>query len=174
MKDFDLRKYLAENKLLKENKGIFGTSIEDLPAFEYNFDNVKAAAKIKSGGDGFSIPYEFGTINMYNRPSGGDGTGDVGVEYESGGTTQDTDFVSYEKAIDIIKKNLAENNIDEIRFPQTDFTQSQLVPRMESMVDRETYKKFTDSLDNLLDDWYMEGFEKDDVLAFMKVIIPSS
>ena len=45
---------------------------------------------------------------------------------------------------------------------------------MESMVDRETYKKFTDSLDNLLDDWYMEGFEKDDVLAFMKVIIPSS
>ena len=79
---------------------------------------------------------------MYNRPSGGDGTGDVGVEYESGGTTQDTDFVSYEKAIDIIKKNLAENNIDEIRFPQTDFTRSQLVPRMESMVDRETYKKY--------------------------------
>ena len=102
MDNFNLKGYLAENKLLKENKGIFGTSIEDLPAFEYNFDNVKAAAKIKSGGDGFSIPYEFGTINMYNRPSGGDGTGDVGVEYESGGITQDTDFVSYEKAIEII------------------------------------------------------------------------
>ncbi len=68
-----------------------------------------------------------------------------------------------------LKKYLAE-----IRSPQTDFTQSQLVPRMESMVDRETYKRFVDSLDDLLDDWYMEGFEKDDVLAFMKVIIPSS
>ena len=112
MDNFNLKEYLAENKLLKENKGIFGTSIEDLPAFEYNFDNVKAAAKIKSGGDGFSIPYEFGTINMYNRPSGGDGTGDVGVEYESGGTTQDTDFVSYEKAIEIIN-NLTEGDLNE-------------------------------------------------------------
>ena len=67
-----------------------------------------------------------------------------------------------------------ERGLEEIRFPQTDFTRSQLVPRMEGMVDRETYKRFTDSLDDLLDDWYMEGFEKDDVLAFMRVIIPSS
>ena len=67
-----------------------------------------------------------------------------------------------------------ERGLEEIRSPQTDFTRSQLVPRMESMVDRETYKRFVDSLDDLLDDWYMEGFEKDDVLAFMKVIIPSS
>ena len=67
-----------------------------------------------------------------------------------------------------------ERGLEEIRYPQDDFTQSQLVPRMESIVDREAYKRFTDSLDNLLDDWYMEGFEKDDVLAFMKVIIPSS
>ena len=67
-----------------------------------------------------------------------------------------------------------ERGLEEIRSPQTDFTRSMLVPRMESIVDREVYKKFTDSLDDLLDDWYMEGFEKDDVLAFMKVIIPSS
>jgi len=67
-----------------------------------------------------------------------------------------------------------ERGLEEIRYPQDDFTQSQLVPRMEGMVDRETYKRFTDSLDDLLDDWYMEGFEKDDVLAFMKVIIPSN
>ena len=66
------------------------------------------------------------------------------------------------------------DDLDEIRSPQTDFTRSQLVPRMEGMVDRETYKRFTDSLEDLLDDWYMEGFEKDDVLAFMKVIIPSN
>ena len=72
------------------------------------------------------------------------------------------------------EKSLKEDDLDEIRYPQDDFTQSQLVPRMEGMVDRETYKRFTDSLDDLLDDWYMEGFEKDDVLAFMKVIIPSN
>ena len=49
--------YLAENKLLKE----------------VTFADVKAAAEKKpgyegeEGEDGFSIPYEFGTINMYNR-----------------------------------------------------------------------------------------------------------
>ena len=72
------------------------------------------------------------------------------------------------------EKSLKEDDLDEIRYPQDDFTQSQLVPRMEGSVNKETYKRFVDSLDNLLDDWYMEGFEKDDVLAFMKVIIPSN
>ena len=72
------------------------------------------------------------------------------------------------------ERSLKEDDLDEIRYPQDDFTQSQLVPRMEGSVDKETYKRFVDSLDDLLDDWYMEGFEKDDVLAFMKVIIPSS
>ena len=71
-------------------------------------------------------------------------------------------------------RSLKEDDLDEIRFPQTDFTQSQLVPRMEGMVNKETYKRFIDSLDDLLDNWYMKGFEKSDVLAFMKVIIPSS
>ena len=71
-------------------------------------------------------------------------------------------------------RSLKEDDLDEIRFPQTDFTRSQLVPRMEGMVNKETYKRFIDSLDNLLDDWYMEGFEKDDVIDFMRVIIPSN
>ena len=71
-------------------------------------------------------------------------------------------------------RSLKEDDLDEIRSPQTDFTRSQLVPRMEGMVNKETYKKFIDSLDNLLDDWYMEGFEKDDVIEFMRVIIPSN
>tara|TARA_R100001591_G_scaffold101290_1_gene108030 strand:+ start:112 stop:537 length:426 start_codon:yes stop_codon:yes gene_type:complete len=79
-----------------------------------------------------------------------------------------------EKSVKLQIESFVNSTLDEIRFPQTDFTRSQLVPRMEGMVDRATYKKFTDSLDDLLDDWYMEGFEKDDVLAFMKVIIPSS
>ena len=71
-------------------------------------------------------------------------------------------------------RSLKEDDLDEIRFPQTDFTRSQLVPRMEGMVNKETYKRFIDSLDNLLDDWYMKGFEKDDVIEFMRVIIPSN
>ena len=72
------------------------------------------------------------------------------------------------------ERALEKDDLDEIRSPQTDFTRSQLVPRMESMVNKETYKRFIDSLDNLLDDWYMEGFEKDDVIEFMRVIIPSN
>tara|TARA_R110002020_G_scaffold470106_1_gene695635 strand:+ start:752 stop:976 length:225 start_codon:yes stop_codon:yes gene_type:complete len=63
------------------------------------------------------------------------------------------------------KQYLEEANIEE---------QSDLVSRMESLVDRETYKRFVDSLDDLLDDWYMEGFEKGDVIEFMSKIIPSN
>ena len=80
----------------------------------------------------------------------------------------------YRGETDVLPADLKEDDLDEIRYPQDDFTQSQLVPRMEGSVDKETYKRFVDSLDNLLDDWYMQGFEKSDVLAFMKVIIPSS
>ena len=47
----------------------------------------------------------------------------------------------------------------------------ELVPRMEGIVDKEAYKKFVDSLDDLLDDWYMEGFDKGDVLNFLNAII---
>ena len=103
MDNFNLKEYLAENKLLKE----------------ITFADVKAAAEKKpgyegeEGEDGFSIPYEFGTINMYNRPLGGDGTGDVGIEYESGGTTQETGFISYGKAKYIVQKSLAEGDSDE-------------------------------------------------------------
>ena len=103
MDNFNLKGYLAENKLLKE----------------VTFADVKAAAEKKpgyegeEGEDGFSIPYEFGTINMYNRPSGGDGTGDVGIEYESGGTTQETGFISYGKAKYIVQKSLAEGDLNE-------------------------------------------------------------
>ena len=76
------------------------------------------------------------------------------------------------------EKSLKEDDLDEIRYPQDDFTQSQLVPRMEMAVEeqgkKQTYKEFISSLDNLLDDWYMEGFDKNDVVAYMEVIIPSN
>ena len=79
-----------------------------------------------------------------------------------------------EKSVKLQIESFVNSTLDEIRFPQTDFTRSQLVPRMEGSVNKETYKRFVDSLDNLLDDWYMQGFEKSDILAFMKVIIPSN
>ena len=51
---------------------------------------------------------------MYNRPSEEeDGTGDVGIEYESGGTTQETGFISYGKAKYIVQKSLAEGDLNE-------------------------------------------------------------
>ena len=63
------------------------------------------------------------------------------------------------------KQYLEEANIEE---------QSDLVSRMEGLVNTVEYQKFIDSLDNLLDDLYMEGFEKDDVIEFMSKIIPSN
>lgn len=48
----------------------------------------------------------------------------------------------------------------------------ELVPRMEGIVDRTQYKKFTASMDKLLDDWYAEGFDKGDVLNFLNAILP--
>jgi hypothetical protein len=65
------------------------------------------------------------------------------------------------------ERSLREDGLNEASITMDAFN------RMESMVDRETYKKFIDSLDDLLDDWYMEGFDKNDVVAFMEVIIPS-
>ena len=73
--------------------------------------------------------------------------------------------------------DVREDDLDEIKYPQTDYTRYQLVPRMEMAVEangkEQTYKEFISSLNDLLTVWYMEEFEKDDVLAFMKVIIPS-
>ena len=99
MKNFDLRKYLAENKLLKEN----------------NFNNVKAAAKekpgYKGGKDSFQIKTEkFGTKQFDHYP---DRTGDK-VELSTIGAddTRNTKFVSYDEAIEIID-NLTEGDLNE-------------------------------------------------------------
>lgn len=64
------------------------------------------------------------------------------------------------------KEYLAENKLNEIDRDTFNM--------MEGTVNKETYRKFTDSLDDLLDDWYVEGFEKSDVIDFMEVIIPSN
>ena len=66
------------------------------------------------------------------------------------------------------ERSLREDDLNEASITMDAFN------RMEAMVNRETYKRFVDSLDDLLDDWYMEGFDKNDVVAFMEVIIPSS
>ena len=66
----------------------------------------------------------------------------------------------------VFPADLKEDNLNEIN--------RDTFSMMEGMVNPETYKRFIDSLDNLLDDWYMEGFEKRDVVAFMEIIIPSN
>ena len=66
------------------------------------------------------------------------------------------------------ERSLREDDLNEASITMDAFN------RMESMVDIENYRKFTDSLDDLLDDWYMEGFDKNDVVAYMEVIIPSN
>ena len=38
--------------------------------------------------------------------------------------------------------------------------------------DKVAYKKFIDAIDILLDDWYAAGFTKDDVIDYMKGILP--
>jgi hypothetical protein len=95
----------TENKLLKENPGIFGTSIEDLPEFEYNFDNVKAAAERKQGfidgEDSFQIETKFGVKQFDHFPNR---TGNkVSLSTIGADDTRNTRFVSYDEAIEIIK-----------------------------------------------------------------------
>ena len=72
----------------------------------------------------------------------------------------------YRGETDVLPADLKEDNLNEISRDAFN--------RMDALVDRETYKKFIDSLDSLLDDWYMEGFDKNDVVAYMEVIIPSN
>jgi hypothetical protein len=72
----------------------------------------------------------------------------------------------YRGETDVLPAELKEDNLNEISRDAFN--------RMDALVNRETYKKFIDSLDSLLDDWYMEGFDKNDVVAYMEVIIPSN
>ena len=72
----------------------------------------------------------------------------------------------YRGETDVLPADLKEDDLNEISRDAFN--------RMDALVDRETYKKFIDSLDSLLDDWYMEGFDKNDVVAYMEVIIPSN
>ena len=91
MKKSELRKIIKEeiSKVLNE---------------ELTFVDVYNSAKKTHGGelegskDGFTIPYKYGNINLYSHGE------KVHVEYESGGSTQDTDTVDFEKALKIVSK----------------------------------------------------------------------
>ena len=72
----------------------------------------------------------------------------------------------YRGETDVLPADLKEDDLNEINRDTFNM--------MEGTVNPETYKRFIDSLDDLLDDWYMEGFEKRDVVAYMEVIIPSN
>ena len=88
MEDFDLRKYLAENKLLKE----------------VTFDDVKKVAKekpgYKGGKDSFQIETEkFGVKQFDHFP---DRKNPVALSTIGADDSRDTDFISYKEAIEII------------------------------------------------------------------------
>ena len=155
MDTFDYKKYLTENKLIKE----------------VTFADVKAAAKVKGEGDSFQIKTKFGVKQFDHFPSR---KNPVALSTIGADDSRDTDFMGYDEALEMIKKLNESELVNEYASnTNTPFFQ-ELVPRMEGIVDKEAYKKFVDSLDDLLDDWYMEGFDKGDVLNFLNAIIPSN
>ena len=87
MDNFNLRKYLAENKLLKE----------------VTFDDVKKVAKekpgYKGGKDSFQIKTEFGIKQFDHFP---DRKNPVALSTIGADDSRDTDFISYKEAIEII------------------------------------------------------------------------
>ena len=67
-----------------------------------------------------------------------------------------------------LKKYLAENKIVNEEFNKS------LVSDMDNAIkDKTAYLEFTDAIDRLLDDWYMEGYTKNDVIAYMESTLPS-
>lgn len=49
-----------------------------------------------------------------------------------------------------------------------------LVTNMDNAIkDKMAYLEFTDAIDKLLDDWYMAGYTKNDVIAYMESTLPS-
>jgi hypothetical protein len=63
---------------------------------------------------------------------------------------------------DILKKSYPDVNLSETPPQSWTDTAGELI------------QNFLNSLDDLLDDWYMEGFDKGDVLNFLNAIIPSN
>lgn len=70
-----------------------------------------------------------------------------------------------------IAKHLSDE-LSEARVYTHDYDPRELVPRMEGMVNMAEHKKMIDSIDKCMEDWYREGFDKNDILNYFHAVLP--
>ena len=69
-------------------------------------------------------------------------------------------------------KKGATARLNEARVYTHDYDPRELVPRMEGLVNMAEHKKMIDSIDKCIDDWYKEGFDKNDILNYFHAVLP--
>ena len=80
---------------------------------------------------------------------------------------------------DLLKKysstsvaNHLSDELSEARVYTPDYDPRQLVPKMEDAVDYNEYKKMIAAMDRCMEDWYKEGFSKNDILSYFHAVLP--
>lgn len=154
MKDFDLKKYLAENRLLKENKEqgytLYTSNVE--------YDNGKTGYMYQLVNSEDREENEIGFDQLYFDDE--DNRLEMGVDFKDfdQGSYQEEE-VSAEEAMKIYNelKYLAENKLEE---RETEFTRNR-----PARIDQ-----FISELDNLLDDYHAELYLKDDVFSGIEAV----
>ena len=154
MKDFDLKKYLAENKLLKENEEqgytLYTSNVE--------YDNGKTGYMYQLVNSEDREENEIGFDQLYFDDE--DNRLEMGVDFKDfdQGSYQEEE-VSAEEAMKIYNelKYLAENKLEE---RETEFTRNR-----PARIDQ-----FISELDNLLDDYHAELYLKDDVFSGIEAV----
>lgn len=63
-------------------------------------------------------------------------------------------------------------SINEARVYTHDYEPRELVPKMEGLVNKAEHKKMIDSIDKCMEDWYREGFDKNDILNYFHAVLP--
>ena len=154
MKDFDLKKYLAENRLLKENEEqgytLYTSNVE--------YDNGKTGYMYQLVNSEDREENEIGFDQLYFDDE--DNRLEMGVDFKDfdQGSYQEEE-VSAEEAMKIYNelKYLAENKLEE---RETEFTRNR-----PARIDQ-----FISELDNLLDDYHAELYLKDDVFSGIEAV----
>ena len=154
MKDSDLKKYLAENKLLKENEEqgytLYTSNVE--------YDNGKTGYMYQLVNSEDREENEIGFDQLYFDDE--DNRLEMGVDFKDfdQGSYQEEE-VSAEEAMKIYNelKYLAENKLEE---RETEFTRNR-----PARIDQ-----FISELDNLLDDYHAELYLKDDVFSGIEAV----
>jgi hypothetical protein len=157
MDTFDYKKYLKENKLVNEES--FDLKVKDFP-MEFTLER--------------DINYDSWGVHEDKLYKGtfvkdlilSDHKKAVYVNHEGKQeVTLDEDDI---RNLERLGVTLNENKLNE------EFNKS-LVSDMDNAIkDKTAYLEFTDAIDRLLDDWYMEGYTKNDVIAYMTSILPSN